>query len=126
VNGRYPPPLLGADWGMPRCDCTLPEAVFLEPMFSEPMRREPMLEEPIFVRSEFAELDERVLLLGAVNGRDSPRFPFCIDDCWPAFRFAELFLSLPPNVPALGFCMVPRTAADWPPLARPPAGIAPT
>lgn len=48
-----------------------------------------------------------------------------------ALRFAELFISRPPNVPALGFCielvaLAPRKPADPPALIRPPAGIAPT
>jgi hypothetical protein len=41
-----------------------------------------------------------------------------------------LCASLPPNVPALGFCTVPGVkvprAVDTPPPNRPPAGIAPT
>jgi hypothetical protein len=56
------------------------EPVFAEPVFAEPMFAEPMFAEPVFVRPEFRGLDERVLLLGGVNGRNPPRFPFCGED----------------------------------------------
>jgi hypothetical protein len=67
----------------------------------------------------------RMLLLGALKVLLlKPPFP-------AALRFAELFISRPPNVPALGFCIellaaAPRNPAEPPALIRPPAGIAPT
>ena len=72
VNGRNPSRLpAGADWVAPRCG-----SILLEPMFDEPMFDEPMFDEPRLLRSELAGLDERVLLLGGVNGRYPPRLPF--------------------------------------------------
>jgi len=76
VNGRNPPLLEeGADWVTPRCG-----SIFPEPMFLEPVLVEPMLVEPMLVRSELAGPDGRALLLGGVNGRNPPWFPFCTDD----------------------------------------------
>jgi len=105
VNGRKPSRLpAGADCVGARCGS---------------MFREPGFDDPIFIRSELPGVVVRVLLLGGENGRDTPRFPFCIVDGWlPTPRFIELPVSLPPwKVPALGFCIepeavLPRNPAD--------------
>lgn len=124
VNGRKPS-RLAEEPGL-RCSL-LAEPIFLEPELSK------------LWFAEFAEFsEERVLLLvGGVNGRIPPRFPFAADD-WPTeVRFPKLPDSR--LDPALGFSTVPialgrsvvlplepKPADSRPPnspLVRPPAGM---
>ena len=73
--------------------------------------------------------DERALVVGGLNGRETPRFPFSPDDGLPRLLVPALLLSRFEKVPAPGFCIVPAVpvprAIDSPP-ERPPAGTAPT
>ncbi len=100
-------------------------------------------------------LEERLELLGGVNGRNPPelldtRFdmelrPVSLAEpmldrllfgaakerfvfCPPIFaaRVPELFISRAPNDPALGFCIDPFPRDAFEKEDRPPAGMAPT
>ena len=74
-----------------------------------------------------AGVDGRVFeLFGGVNGRYVPPLPFCTEDAGvPTFLVTGLLISRPPELPALGFCIVPAfvpRATLVSPFVRPPAG----